>query len=61
MAPNFDKLFVTTDVKFLGHILNVQGIATDLYMVKSILDFQKPKTAKQLTGFVSSVVTITDL
>lgn len=44
--------FMKTEVKFLGHILDKNGIAADPEKVKAIESFKKPNLVKQLRSFL---------
>ena len=53
LRVNPDKCkLLRTEIKFLGHIINKQGIQTDPDKLKAIESFEKPKCIKNLRSFL---------
>jgi hypothetical protein len=44
--------FATDKIEYLGHIIDVKGVATDPAKVKTIQSWAIPKTITQLRGFM---------
>uniref|UniRef100_K7E0E8 Uncharacterized protein n=1 Tax=Monodelphis domestica TaxID=13616 RepID=K7E0E8_MONDO len=44
--------FVSSQVKFLGHLISAEGRSLDPARVAAILNFPRPKTKRQLRGFM---------
>ncbi|GAA5833759.1 hypothetical protein JCM3766R1_000089 [Sporobolomyces carnicolor] len=53
-SPNKTKLF-TTRTKFLGHGISQKGISVDDSKVQKIKEWERPKTVKQVRGFLGMV------
>lgn len=50
---NVDKChFCQTEMKYLGHVVNADGISTDPDKVKAILEFPRPTKVKTLRSFL---------
>ena len=50
---NPDKcIFMSTETKFLGHIINGNGVKVDESKINAIKAFERPKCLKQLRGFL---------
>ena len=50
---NIDKSeFYVQEIKFLGMIIDVDGIRMDLVKVKAILNWEEPKTVKEVQAFL---------
>ncbi|GJT41734.1 retrotransposon-related protein [Tanacetum coccineum] len=45
-------IFLAPQVKYLGHVLFAQGVATDPLKIKAMTSWPIPKTLKQLRGFL---------
>ena len=45
-------IFFQTNVKFLGHVVSEEGISTDPDKVKAVQELPRPKTPKQMRGFL---------
>ena len=53
LTVNLEKsFFLQREVRFLGHVLSSNGIATDPDKLKAIQDFPTPKTQKHLRAFL---------
>lgn len=44
--------FCRTELRYLGHVINSQGVNTDPEKVRAIVDFLQPKTVRQLRRFL---------
>lgn len=56
VALNDSKcVYGVTELKFLGHILSVNGIKPDTDKLESIRNFRKPKTAEETRSFLGLV------
>ena len=45
-------IFLTTETKFLGHIINNEGVKVDENKIEAIKNFVRPKCLKQLRSFL---------
>lgn len=43
--------FCQTELKYLGHIINAEGIGTDPDKIKAIVEFPRPSNVKSLRSF----------
>jgi hypothetical protein len=50
--------FWISEVLFLGHIINREGLAVDLKKVAAILDWKAPKGARGIKSFIGMAVII---
>lgn len=56
VALNDSKcVYGVTELKFLGHILSVNGIKPDTDKLESIRNFRKPRTAEETRSFLGLV------
>jgi len=44
--------FRKTQVEYLGHIITIHGVSTDLKKISAMKDWPEPKTIKELRGFL---------
>ena len=51
-AKFFKCHFWVKEVKFLGHIVNEEGISVDPSKISAILDWRKPTTPKEFRSFL---------
>ena len=62
LQVNIDKPhFAVTEVEYLGYDLDRESVRPQARKVQSILDMTKPKTAKELRGFIGLVNFYCDL
>ena len=51
LNPDKCKFFVS-EIKFLGHIINTEGIKTDMEKIETIRKFEKPRCVKHVRSFL---------
>ena len=54
-AKRSKRYFVVSEVEYLGHIINAQGVSTDSNKVATMVSWPLPRTLKQLRGFLGLV------
>ena len=53
LTLNLDKCeFGKIQIKFLGHIISVDGVSTDPEKIQAITEFPNPKKAKDIRAFL---------
>ena len=48
-------LLFQTEVKYLGHVISADGVATDPDKIKAVVNWHPPRTVKQVRGFLGMV------
>ncbi|XP_041011479.1 uncharacterized mitochondrial protein AtMg00860-like [Juglans microcarpa x Juglans regia] len=52
LAKHSKCRFATTKVSYLGHLISVECVRTDLYKLAAMVNWPFPKTLKSLRGFL---------